>query len=66
MGAMCETPSPVSITLYVVRPETYRTVWVAIAILISSSSSVIHVRTDPLENGRATWELVGLELCVAI
>ena len=29
MGTVCETPSPVSITLPVVRPETYRTVWVA-------------------------------------
>lgn len=54
-GTMCETPSPVSITLSVVRPEMYRTLWVVIEKLISSSSSVIHVPTDPFENGRATW-----------
>ena len=65
-GTVCETQSPVSVTLSVVRPETYRTVWVVIEKLISSSSSVIHVPTDPLGNGRATWKLVGLMLCVAI
>ena len=61
-GTMCETPSPVSITLSAVRPETHKTLWVVIENLISSSSSVIHEPTDPLENGRATWELVGLLL----
>ena len=34
--------------------------------LVEPSPSVIHVLTDFLENGRATWKLVGLELCVAI